>query len=148
AGCRGLSRQFRARPGGARTSRAETRVASRLHLIVRPGGRGLAPERTGGAVAVGVVAGGTAGRELAIRLALGGAACERDARGGAPGLARPGAAGGERARAGAGGPARLPRVGGLARDLRRSDDWSARGGRADLLPPGARARRGNHGGHR
>ena len=46
-GCRGLSRQFRARPRGAGPSRAETRLAFRLHLIVRPGGRRLAAERIG-----------------------------------------------------------------------------------------------------
>src|SRR5438132_1266776 len=109
----GARRPFARRRAGA--SRAEARGASRLHLILRPGGCRPAPERIGRAVAMGAVAGRAAGHEPAIRPALGRAASERDPRARARGLARPGAPGRERARAGASGAARLSRVGGLAR---------------------------------
>src|SRR6266516_2458301 len=144
---RALPREFLPGRGRAGASRAETGVAVRLHLILRPGGCRPAPERVGRAVAVGAAAGGAAGHEPALRPALGGTPPERDSPARARGMAWPGAAGGERTRAGSGGPARVSRVGGLARDPRASDDWGARGGRADLLPPGAPTGGGNHGGH-
>src|SRR6266571_470051 len=55
---RALPREFLPGRGRAGASRAETGVAVRLHLILRPGGCRPAPERVGRAVAVGAAAGG------------------------------------------------------------------------------------------
>src|SRR5207245_2414585 len=62
---RALPRDLLARRRRAGASRAETRGASRLHLILRPGGCRPAPERIGRAVAMGAVAGRAAGHEPA-----------------------------------------------------------------------------------